>query len=200
LIAEKFQETTRELPCAVAFLGNPGREFTASRHNFGFQLASVWQLTSQLVWQSKFKGLWAQATLEEGKVFLLQPQTFMNLAGESLRAAGEFFKLPADGWIVVHDDLELGFGEIRMQRGGGLGGHNGLRSVKQHLGTDQFYRLRLGIGRPTRGDVAAFVLGNFSREEVFEIPRVLARAGMLLESTLREGFPSQSASVRKPSS
>jgi PTH1 family peptidyl-tRNA hydrolase len=124
----------------------------------------------------------------------------MNLAGESLRAAGEFFKLPAEGWLVVHDEIELPFGELRMQKGGGLGGHNGLRSVKQHLGTDQFYRLRLGIGRPTRGDVASFVLGNFSHEEKIELPRVLALAGTLLEATLREGFAIQSGTRRKQSS
>jgi len=200
LIPEEVPENEREFPCAVAFLGNPGLDYVASRHNFGFQLADSWPLVSQHRWQSKFKGLWTQVVLDSGKVIFLKPLTFMNLAGESLRAAGEFFKLPAEGWLVVHDEIELPFGELRLQKGGGLGGHNGLRSVKQHLGTDQFYRLRLGIGRPTRGDVANFVLGNFTHEEKIELPRVLALAGTLLEATLREGFAIQSGTRRKQSS
>jgi PTH1 family peptidyl-tRNA hydrolase len=111
----------------------------------------------------------------------------MNLAGESARALGDFFKVPAEGWVAVHDDIDLPFGEVRFQTGGGLGGHNGLRSLKQHLGTDRFHRLRIGVGRPVHGDVAAFVLGRFTPDEEIELERILDRAAVALEQALDSG-------------
>lgn len=97
---------------------------------------------------------------------------------------GDFFKLAPESWVAVHDEVELPFGEVRFQQGGGLGGHNGLRSLKTHLGTDKFYRLRVGVGRPARGDVASFVLGRFTPDEEIELDRVLDRAAAELEKAL----------------
>jgi PTH1 family peptidyl-tRNA hydrolase len=122
-----------------------------------------------------------------GKRYALKPLTFMNLAGESARAMGDFFKISPESWVAIHDDIDLPFGEIRFQKGGGLGGHNGLRSLKTHWGTDQFYRLRVGIGRPARGDVASFVLGRFTPDEEIELDRVLDQAGKELDAALSRG-------------
>lgn len=172
-------------PEAVVFLGNPGREYERTRHNAGFLVADRWMRAAP--WQQKFKGEWATVTLAGRKFGLLRPATFMNLAGESVRAAGDFFKITPQAWLAVHDDIELPFGEVRLQVGGGLGGHNGLRSLRQHLGTDGFHRLRVGVGRPVHGDVASFVLGRFTPDEEIELDRILDRAAETLERALVEG-------------
>jgi peptidyl-tRNA hydrolase, PTH1 family len=172
-------------PQAVVFLGNPGREYHRTRHNVGFLVADRWLEHQTPVWQKKFKGEWATVVCGVAKLSLLKPLTFMNLAGESARAMGDFFKLPVDAWVAVHDDIDLPFGEVRFQTGGGLGGHNGLRSLRQHLGTDGFHRLRVGIGRPVHGNVADFVLGRFSPEEEIELSRVLDRAAGALDEAFR---------------
>lgn len=169
---------------AVVFLGNPGREYEKTRHNAGFLLSSRWRLTAAAEWQKKFKGEWAPFHLGSQRFVALRPLTFMNLAGESARALGDFFRVDPRAWVAVHDDIDLPFGEVRFQTGGGLGGHNGLRSLKQHLGTDGFRRLRLGVGRPSRGDVASFVLSRFTPDEEIELERILDRAGTLLEEGL----------------
>ena len=171
-------------PQAVVFLGNPGRDYEQTRHNAGFLLASHWSRSRDLTWKQKFKGEWAPLLVEGTVVPLLRPLTFMNLVGVSARALGDFFKTPPDGWVAVHDDIDLAFGEVRFQTGGGLGGHNGLRSLREHLGTDQFHRLRLGIGRPSQGDVASFVLGRFTPEETIELDRILDRAAQRLDQAL----------------
>jgi len=173
-------------PEAVVFLGNPGREHERTRHNLGFMLADRWLGPEFPSWQQKFKGQWATLVRDGRKVWLLKPLTFMNLAGESVRAASDFFKLVPEAWLAVHDDIELPFGEVRFQTGGGLGGHNGLRSLRQHLGTDRFHRLRIGVGRPVHGDVAAFVLGRFTPDEEIELGRVLDRAVETLDRALAE--------------
>ena len=172
-------------PQAIVFLGNPGREYERSRHNAGFLTLDRWTKARELPWQEKFKGDWAALSWAGGKYYLLRPQTFMNLSGESVRALTDFFKVTPEAWVAVHDDIELPFGEVRFQTGGGLGGHNGLRSLKQHLGTDQFHRLRIGIGRPVHGDVASFVLGRFNPDEEIELELILDRAVALLELSLK---------------
>ncbi len=172
------------IPEALVFLGNPGKEYERTRHNAGFLLAGRWPRIQGASWQQKFKGEWTSLLWDEKKRFLLRPLTFMNSAGESAQALGEFFKIAPQAWIAVHDDIDLPFGEVKFQTGGGLGGHNGLRSLKLHLGTNEFHRLRIGIGRPARGDVASFVLGRFTPDEEIELERVLDRALGLLEQAL----------------
>jgi len=172
-------------PQAVLFLGNPGREYERTRHNAGFLALEAWSKARDLGWQQKFKGEWATLNWAGGKYYLLKPLTFMNVAGESARALGDFFKVSPEAWLAVHDDIDLPFGEVRFQTGGGLGGHNGLRSLKQHLGTDRFHRLRIGVGRPVHGDVASFVLGRFTPDEEIELERILSRVVSQLEQSLR---------------
>lgn len=159
----------------IVFLGNPGKIYSNTRHNVGWILADQMYPTTQ--WQQKFHA----ETASVGAFRLLKPQTYMNESGISVRACCDFFQIKADEVLVVHDDLELPFGTVRMQKGGGLQGHNGLRSIKTHLGSDSFLRLRIGIGRPRKGDIATFVLTPFSKEEVPVLPLLLAKAERLLK-------------------
>lgn len=171
-------------PAAVVFLGNPGRDYHRTRHNAGFLVAETWPRSRDLSWKAKFKGEWAPLLLGSRVVPLLKPLTFMNLSGESARALGEFLRIAPESWLVVHDDIDLPLGEVRLQTGGGLGGHNGLRSLRQHLGTDRFHRLRLGVGRPAAGDVASHVLGRFSPDEEITLALSLDQAARLLDQAL----------------
>ncbi|MDR2181842.1 MAG: aminoacyl-tRNA hydrolase, partial [Treponema sp.] len=136
----------------AVFLGNPGEAYRRNRHNAGRLLAEKLPFYRDLVWRKKFKGLFASASFaadgESAEMLLLLPETFMNASGESARAAAAFYRLSASSVIVVHDELELPLGTAGFKYGGGLGGHNGLRSVKECLGTADFWRLRVGIGRP----------------------------------------------------
>lgn len=132
-------------------------------------------------WQQKFHGVWSQTKGKTVQVRLLKPQTYMNESGLSVAEAAHFFGIDAEEILVVHDDLELPFGTIRLQSGGGLQGHNGLKSIRQHVGSDRFLRLRIGIGRPAKGDVSSFVLSRFSPDEEIQLPLVLEKAERLLQ-------------------
>lgn len=165
----------------VVGLGNPGKEYANHRHNAGFMVVD--ELASALradAFRSKFKGEWTRATPKTGdECVLLKPQTFMNLSGESAQPAAAFFKVAPERVLVVHDELDIPFGEIRLKQGGGHAGHNGLRSMIERFGTNAFARLRFGIGRPPagfRGEVADFVLQTFSADERIQIPDMLKRS------------------------
>jgi PTH1 family peptidyl-tRNA hydrolase len=158
----------------VVGLGNPGSEYAGTRHNLGFEIADVlakrWQLPPA---KSKYRGLLAEGRTGPGgaRVAILRPQTYMNDAGESVGPARGAFEVPLDHVLVLHDEIDLPFGEIRTRVGGGLAGHNGLKSLKAGLGSGDFARVRVGVGRPPTTDpdrVAAYVLGRFRepREEV----------------------------------
>ena len=173
-----------ELPRLVVFLGNPGEEYKNTRHNAGRLLAG--QLPAASQWQKKFKGLYAPVTLEGGSCHFLMPETYMNRSGEAVQAAAAFFKIPPAAMLVVHDELELPLGKAGYKFGGGLSGHNGLRSIRDHLGTAEFWRLRIGIGRPggvkEKGqDISGWVLSPFSPEEAPAFAAVLRECA--------EGFP-----------
>ncbi|OEF95755.1 aminoacyl-tRNA hydrolase [Desulfuribacillus alkaliarsenatis] len=150
----------------IVGLGNPGQQYKDTRHNVGFMLVD--ELANELgikVEQSKFKGLVGEGRLEGGKVALLKPMTYMNLSGESVRAAMDWYKLDEQDILVVYDDLDLEVGKLRFRPKGGAGGHNGIKSLTAHLGTEQYSRLKIGIGRPVHGDVVNHVLTKFSSEE-----------------------------------
>ena len=143
----------------IVFLGNPGKEYEKTRHNAGFLLASY--LYPALSWQGKFHSLYGS----EGGVKILKPLTFMNLSGTAVSECATFFRIKSDEILVVHDDLELPLGKVKSQRGGGLQGHNGLRNIKDRVGSADFRRLRIGIGRPVHGDVKLYVTSPFSKDE-----------------------------------
>jgi peptidyl-tRNA hydrolase, PTH1 family len=164
----------------VVGLGNPGREHENQRHNVGFMVADA--LRSASGWpeyRSRFDGFWTRGELAGQPVVLLKPQTFMNLSGDSVKPAAAFLKAVPPDIVVVHDELDLPWREIRIKVGGGHAGHNGVRSIQQRLGTAEFARVRVGIGRPPLGYVGAvadWVLSGWGPEERPELPDVTLRA------------------------
>ena len=158
------------------FLGNPGKDYINTRHNAGFLFCDY--LYPNISWQMKFHSLFSQ----DGNIRILKPLTYMNLSGTAVSECASFFKLKAEEILIIHDDLELRLGEARLQKGGGLQGHNGLRSIKERLGTSDFYRLRIGIGRPVHGDVRLFVTSPFSKEESIKLSQVFSLSSSLLKA------------------
>lgn len=151
----------------IAGLGNPTREYEKTRHNVGFDTIDV--LADRIntdVAERKFKGLYGKGMLGGEKVILLKPQTFMNLSGESVRAASDFYKIPPDHIIVIYDDISLDVGHLRIRTKGSAGGHNGIKNIIAHLGTQEFPRIKIGVGgKPPRMDLADYVLSRFPAEE-----------------------------------
>ena len=175
----------------AAFLGNPGPGYARNRHNAGRMLAQALPFYPSLSWQKKYSGLYAS---HEGAHFLM-PETFMNLSGESVQAAAAFFKIKVEEIIVVHDELELPLGTLSLKFSGGLGGHNGLRSMKKSFGSADFWRLRIGLGRPdsrrpgeggpegSGKGVIDWVLSDFTDNETGTLGLVLKIGASLLLQT-----------------
>jgi PTH1 family peptidyl-tRNA hydrolase len=174
----------------VAGLGNPGPGYAGNRHNAGFMVADV--LAGRLC--ASFKRDRSRAAVATGRlagwpVTLAKPQTFMNLSGGPVASLRSFFKLPPERIVVVHDELDIPFGTIRLKLGGGDNGHNGLRSVTSALGTRDYFRVRVGIGRPAgRMDPADFVLHDFSAAEKKLVPELLERSADAVEALLHDGL------------
>ena len=176
----------------IAFLGNPGKKYAETRHNAGRLLALALPFYERLVWQNKYKGIYASIdgkdvlSYAEGentaaaekdiphKIHFLMPETYMNVSGESIHQAASFFKIPAERILLVHDELELSLGFAAFKFSGGLGGHNGLRSMKTLFNTADFWRLRIGIGRPNHDDISGWVLSNFTDEEKSDLRYVFS--------------------------
>ncbi|MBI1415999.1 MAG: aminoacyl-tRNA hydrolase [Limimaricola sp.] len=150
----------------IVGLGNPGAQYAGNRHNIGYMAVDRIAADHGFApWRSKFQGLVAEGRLGGEKVILLKPETFMNLSGQSVRAAADFLKIAPADIIVIHDELDLAPGKCRLKQGGGHAGHNGLRSIHQHLG-EGYGRVRLGIGHPGHKDrVAAYVLHDFAKAD-----------------------------------
>jgi PTH1 family peptidyl-tRNA hydrolase len=177
------------LDLLVAGLGNPGREYERHRHNIGHMVADELARRHGASWRGKFSGRLAEMRLDDRRVALLEPETFMNDSGRSVGAAARFFKVDADSLLVVHDDVDLEPGRLQARRGGGLAGHNGLRSIAQALGTQDFLRLRIGVGRPGRGDpreVSDYVLSSFDADE--DVEALVGRAADAVETIARDGL------------
>ncbi|MBA2176994.1 aminoacyl-tRNA hydrolase [Halobacillus locisalis] len=154
------------MKCIVG-LGNPGKKYEKTRHNIGFMVLD--ELADQNHWsltQKKFRGVYTAEHVDGEKVLLLKPQTYMNLSGESVRAFMDYYDIDVEDVLVVYDDLDLPPGKIRLRKKGGHGGHNGIRNMIDHLGTKEFKRLRVGIGRPEApATVIDYVLGEFPKSE-----------------------------------
>lgn len=174
--------------CLAVFLGNPGNKYALNRHNAGRLLAEKLPFFPGLRWQKKFKGLFSPQRQDSGPgPYFLVPETYMNRSGISVSAAASFYNIKSDNIIVVHDELELPFGVISLKYAGGLGGHNGLRSIKQELGTADFWRLRLGIGRPLdNSPIDQWVLSDFDPGEKPLLEGVLEAGANLLVRALTE--------------
>jgi peptidyl-tRNA hydrolase, PTH1 family len=177
------------LDLLIAGLGNPGREYARTRHNLGHMVSDELVRRHGGSYRSKFSGDLAELRVDGSRVALLKPHTYMNESGRSVGAAVRFFKLPAEQLLVVHDEVDLDPGRLQARQGGGLAGHNGLRSLAQHLGTPEFMRLRVGVGRPERGDprpVADWVLTPFPPE--VDVEAIVARAADAVETVVGEGL------------
>ena len=174
----------------IVGLGNPGSRYQWTRHNAGFMvLDRLAELIRASVDRVKFNGLYGEGNWLGERLVLLKPQAFMNLSGRAVTDAARFFKVPTADIIVIHDDLDLPFGQLRLKEGGGHGGHNGLRSIIAELGSADFLRIRIGIGRPDKGSAEKYVLTPFSPEETGFFPHVAEGACEAMEMLLREGLP-----------
>ena len=162
----------------IVGLGNPGTEYKHNRHNIGFMAVDeIIHRHNFSEPRKKFKALVTDGMIGKEKVLLLKPDTFMNLSGEAVQAAVAFYKIPMDHVIVFHDDLDLASGKMRMKFAGGAGGHNGLRSIDDHLGKN-YWRARLGIGHPGHKErVTGHVLGNFSKDDKVWLEKILEAIG-----------------------
>jgi len=157
----------------VVFPGNPGKQYAHTRHNFARLLLGIPRELADMNWRGKFHGKYAERIDRLGPCRFLIPNTTMNETGKSVSAATIFFKIDPGDVLIVHDDIEIPFGSFSWRLGGSLGGHNGLRSVRDALGSSDFFRLRLGIGRPERGSVRSWVLGGFTAAENALLPDIL---------------------------
>lgn len=175
-------------------LGNPGPGYERTRHNLG------WLVVDELAgrhggsFRSKFSGRLAEVRIDGNRIALLKPETYMNESGRSLAAAARFFKVEPGALLVVHDDVDLEPGRLQARSGGGLAGHNGLRSIASALGTQDFLRLRIGVGRPGRGDrrsVSDYVLSRFEPDE--DVDGLVRRSADAVESLLRDGLEATQA-------
>jgi PTH1 family peptidyl-tRNA hydrolase len=187
-------ERASTLDLLVAGLGNPGREYERTRHNVGWLVVDELAQRHSGSWRSKFSGSLAEVRLGDRRLALLKPETYMNESGRSVAGAARFFKVPPESLLVVHDDVDLEPGRLQARRGGGLAGHNGLRSLTQHLGSQDFLRLRIGVGRPGRGDprpVSDWVLSPFAPEE--DVDALVTRAADAVEAIVREGLEAAQA-------
>jgi PTH1 family peptidyl-tRNA hydrolase len=182
-------EAASTLDLLVAGLGNPGPRHERDRHNVGWMVVDELARRRGASFRSKFNGRIAETRFGDQRIALLKPETYMNDSGRSISAAARFFKVAPGDVLVVHDDVDLGFGRLQARAGGGLGGHNGLRSISQSFGTPEFLRLRIGIGRPGRGDprdVSDFVLAPFDLHEDREA--LVGRAADAVEAVVAEGL------------
>jgi PTH1 family peptidyl-tRNA hydrolase len=182
-------ESASTLDLLVVGLGNPGREHALDRHNVGWMVVDELARRHDGSFRSKFSGKLAEVRLDGLRLALPKPETYMNLSGDSLGAAARFYKLPTEQIAVVHDEVDLDPARLQVRLGGGLAGHNGLRSVRQALGSAEFLRVRIGVGRPGRGDrrpVADYVLSPFEPDEDGEA--LVARAADAVEALARDGL------------
>ncbi len=188
-------EITPIIPQLIVGLGNPGKEYEGTRHNIGFeiidQIAQRWNITPIL--HKKFQGWFAEASsVNQQKLRLLKPSTYMNLSGQSIRAVIDWYKLPPTTVLIVYDDLDLPLGKIRLRLSGSAGGHNGMKSAISHLGTQDFPRLRIGIGsarspETPNKDTVSHVLGKFAVSETATITEVVQGAADAVEVSLKQG-------------
>jgi len=179
-------------------LGNPGREYVRNRHNAGYLVVDELVRRHGGSWRSKFSGLLAEVRIGVERLALLKPETYMNESGRAVGAGAAFFKLAPDEVLVVHDEGDFDLGRLEVKVGGGLAGHNGLRSIAQHLGTQDFLRLRIGVGRPERGDprpLADWVLADFELHE--NADEIVAAAADAVEMLAVDGVERTQVAVNR---
>ena len=172
----------------IVGLGNPTKQYEGTRHNVGFETIDRIAAENQIrVEEKKHKALYGSGYIEGEKVILAKPQTFMNLSGESVRELSDYYKIPAENIIVIYDDISLDVGQLRIREKGSAGGHNGIKNIILHLGTEVFPRIKVGVGEKPKGwDLADYVLGHFSKEEQVLMEEAFLRAADAASALLTE--------------
>lgn len=174
----------------IVGLGNPGKQYEKTRHNIGFEVIDY--LSEQLhipLDQAKHKGVYGFGNVRGEKVFLLKPLTYMNLSGESVRPLMDYYNIELEDLIVIYDDLDLPVGRIRLRQKGSAGGHNGMKSIIAHVGSQEFNRIRVGVNRPSNGQaITDYVLSRFSKDEQEIIDQVVVKCSEACEATLEKPF------------
>jgi PTH1 family peptidyl-tRNA hydrolase len=177
------------VPALIVGLGNPGKEYADTRHNVGFRTVEELARRARLTWEKpRLKAAQARGSIAGHDVVLAKPQTFMNLSGVSVVQLVKWYKVPLDRLLVVHDDLDLPFGHLRLRAEGSAGGQNGMDSIIEQLRTKTIQRLKIGIGRPSWGDASGYVLTRFTKEQNADLPFLLGTAADAVETWLAEGI------------
>lgn len=175
----------------IAGLGNPGKEYNMTRHNIGFEVIDyIAGEYNVKVNKLKFKSLYGETKIDGEKVYLVKPQTYMNLSGEAIREFSAFYKIPPQNIIIVNDDISLETGKIRIRRKGSAGGHNGLKSIIYQLNSDEFLRIKIGVGQNKERDLADYVLGKFGKEEIPVMEDAIIKAYKACEEIIKNGTES----------
>ncbi len=190
ILSRNKQRRQEEKMYLIAGLGNPTKKYEKTRHNAGFEVIDYLSEKYQIpVKQAGFKGLYGTGYIEGQKVLLLKPQTYMNLSGESIRAALDFYKMdPEEEMVVIYDDISLAPGQLRVRAKGSAGGHNGMKNIILHTGTQKFARVRVGVGeKPKDFDLADYVLGHFSEEDQKIMDEAFQKAGSAAAVIVTEG-------------
>jgi PTH1 family peptidyl-tRNA hydrolase len=186
------ETTNLVIPELIVGLGNPDAKYDKTRHNIGFEVVDLLARTWQLSWNpnGRFHGLFAEGIVGSGsKVRLLKPLTYMNRSGQAVRAVTDWYKLPPESVLIIYDDMDLSLGKLRMRLSGSAGGHNGMKSIISHLGTEKFPRLRLGIGKSDgKKETISHVLGKFAPDEAAIVSEVLDLSVKVVEMSLKEGI------------
>lgn len=185
----------------IAGLGNPGPEYAFTRHNIGFIAVDLWAQTLGVTkWSTEQKALTARAKWQGHDILFVKPQSYMNRSGESVQPLMQYYKIPLEQLVVVHDELDFPYLTMKMQKNRGAGGHNGIKSINERLGTADYIRMKVGIGRPAHPEmeVSAHVLGRFSDEEGKQLPEFLDWCGDAVECLLQSGFPKASSLFNGP--
>ncbi|OFZ14184.1 MAG: aminoacyl-tRNA hydrolase [Bdellovibrionales bacterium GWA2_49_15] len=182
------------MPKLIVGLGNPGSNYSKTRHNVAWMVLDRLTSTHNLVWKDKFKGTYTELNANGEKFFFLKPKTFMNLSGESVVELAQFYKIPTTDILVIHDDMDTSFGTVTFKSGGGAAGHNGIKSIIEKTGTQEFKRLRIGIDRPTNGMTASsYVLACFTSDEEKWLDTLLNLASDAINCYIKENFEKASS-------
>lgn len=172
----------------IVGLGNPGKEYEHTRHNVGFDVIDLFCKKYNIeANRKKFKGMYADGIIAGERILILKPMTYMNLSGESISEVLKFYKISNDNIIIVYDDISLEVGRLRIRDKGSAGGHNGIKSIIAHLGSDVFPRIKIGVGQPSKDDLVSHVLGKFSKDESEKLNEVFKTSIEALEVIIRSG-------------
>lgn len=193
VFSKKYE--TEKVMYLIVGLGNPGKQYDMTRHNIGFHTIDyIAEQSGIKIKKLKFKGIYGEGRIGGEKVYLIKPQTYMNLSGECVGEFASFYKIPPENIIVINDDISLDTGRIRIRAKGSAGGHNGLKSIISHLNSDAFVRIKMGVGANKNGDLADYVLGRFQKSEIEIMEKAIVNACSAVNEIIKNGVESAMSS------